>query len=297
MLTFWRDRQVYILPTSAGWGFVLLLVLLLLMAINFENNLVFALTFLLTGVMLVTMIHAWANLRALQVRVLGAPPCFAGEMAAFRIQLSAPSGREVERICLHWPPHAKGWADLLESRQCEVELSYPAVKRGWLQPAVLQVSSVFPMGLFRCWCRIPVQERALVYPQPREVRIDQDVGGSEGEGAELDLRGSDDFSGLTRFEPGMSPQHIAWKAYARGQGLQAKQYATLADEQQWLDWEAWPGFGDEARLSVLCFHAVRLGREGSVYGLRLPNQTIGPGRGDAHQQQVLKALALYGSEA
>nr|WP_286904828.1 hypothetical protein [Marinimicrobium sp.] len=47
-------------------------------------------------------------------------------------------------------------------------------------------------------------------------------------------------------------------------------------------------------MSRLCFWAVEYGKTSAEYGLRLPGLDIPLGRGQAHQERVLRALALYG---
>ena len=43
------QRNLYILPTKAGWGFCVTLLVMLLASVNYQLNLGYALTFLLGG--------------------------------------------------------------------------------------------------------------------------------------------------------------------------------------------------------------------------------------------------------
>ena len=70
--------------------------------------------------------------------------------------------------------------------------------------------------------------RCVVYPRPSErgappPPLETDTGGAQDA-----VRGDEDFAGLRAFHPGDSPRRIAWKAYAREQGLQVKVYAGTA---------------------------------------------------------------------
>ena len=57
-------RRLYILPSKAGFGFLVLVVALWLLATNFENNLIFMLCFLLVGsVRGEHSLHPWHALR------------------------------------------------------------------------------------------------------------------------------------------------------------------------------------------------------------------------------------------
>ncbi len=70
-------RRLYILPTRAGLGFGLLLLLMLVAGLNYANSLALFLTFLLTGFTLVTMHHCHRNLLGAQLVAANAPPTFA----------------------------------------------------------------------------------------------------------------------------------------------------------------------------------------------------------------------------
>ena len=50
-------RRIFILPSSRGLGFGVLVILLLLIAFVYGNNLVYLLAFLLSGVLLVTILR------------------------------------------------------------------------------------------------------------------------------------------------------------------------------------------------------------------------------------------------
>ncbi|MEX0615758.1 MAG: hypothetical protein WD177_07610, partial [Methylophaga sp.] len=62
-----------------------------------------------------------------------------------------------------------------------------------------------------------------------------------------------------------------------------------------LDWLAVADLsGIENKLSQICQWVLQAEAAGRSYSLNLPNQQIASGLGDAHRQQCLKALALYG---
>ena len=110
--------------------------------------------------------------------------------------------------------------------------------------------------------------------------------------------GQEDFSGLRSYHPGDSPQHIAWKAVARGQGLLTKQFSGRADAELWLDWHMLPSTLDvESRLSRLARWAIDAHDAGLSCGLRLPALALPPAPGDAQLSRCLEALALFDSTA
>jgi len=73
------DRNhVYILPTAAGGGFALLLVVMLLTSLNYNVSLGFLLTFVLAGVGASAMWQTHRNLVDLEVRGAAGEAVFAG---------------------------------------------------------------------------------------------------------------------------------------------------------------------------------------------------------------------------
>ncbi|MEJ2131071.1 MAG: DUF58 domain-containing protein, partial [Gammaproteobacteria bacterium] len=113
-------------------------------------------------------------------------------------------------------------------------------------------------------------------------------------GSALVRDGSDDFVGMREYVPGDSPRQINWKSWARGAGLQVKEFGGYADRRVWLDWDSLAGLDGEMRLSRLCGWALDAARQRVDYGLRLPGLSIEPDQGDRHRDEVLRALALFG---
>jgi uncharacterized protein (DUF58 family) len=99
--------------------------------------------------------------------------------------------------------------------------------------------------------------------------------------------------GLRPFEAGDSLRRIAWKAYARGQGLHTKQYAGTDVVSHVFDWDSLPALETEARLSQLCRWVLDAHECGEAFGLRLPGTRIEPNVGTAHLERCLNALALF----
>ncbi len=80
-------RRIYVLPTGLGLIWASSLLVMLLGSINYDTSLGYLLTFLLAGVALVSMLHAWRNLYGLVVRVGSPPPVHAGESLVIPVTL------------------------------------------------------------------------------------------------------------------------------------------------------------------------------------------------------------------
>ncbi len=292
------QRRIYIMPSRAGFVFLMLLLVMLILAINFQNNLMFAVTFLLASLFVVTILHTYANLSGLTIRFIRGHPCFVGEQAAFDLTLTAKGARQYESIQLRLRTGEETAVDLVEERQRSLTLYQKASRRGFLPADALQIETFYPLGLFRAWTWLQVDLKSLVYPRPVEGGRLSDLSGSgSGDQSQAHIgerHGGEEFSGLEQYQAGMSLKRVAWKNYARGQGMYAKQYVELNDNRRWLSWDLWPELSPEDRISRLTWWVLQLHRRGEEYGLLLPGIEISPDRGEAHRVRVLEALACFG---
>ncbi|NLD15561.1 MAG: DUF58 domain-containing protein [Gammaproteobacteria bacterium] len=292
-----NQRQVFIVPTRTGFAFGCALLLMLLVAINYQNSLAYALAFLLGSLGLLTALHTWRNLAGLELQGLQAEPCFAGEEAVFALALTAKGPRY--GIDLGWraPLHTR--TDVVRNQQARVLLSLPATRRGWLQAPRLRVETRFPLGIWVAWSQVDLAMRTLVYPQPLDAGLPLAAARNEddAQGLQAVARGTDDYQGLEAWQRGDSLRRVDWKAWSRGQGLWVKQFSDLLGSETLLDYSQLQG-DTEQRLSVLCFHVLRLDNALQPYTLQLPGQAVlGPDSGPAHRDSCLSALALFGREA
>jgi uncharacterized protein (DUF58 family) len=310
------QRRIFIFPSQTGFFFFLCLLIMLIASINYQNNLGYALTFLLANLFVVAVLHTYANLAGLTVTAVGAEEAFAGQRTAFRLRLTSESRRGHYGLQVGWPvprearrrqrflvglfssPQMQAIEEvgLEPGGQAELRLHLPVGKRGWFSPGRLRIESVYPLGLLRCWTWVDLDLRALVYPQPLQAGEPQGETGEEEEGLQLGGSGDDEFSGIRDYREGDNPRRVHWKSLARGQALQSKEYAAVVSDTRWLDWAQFPGLANERRLSALCYWVLDYHRRELEYGLRLPGRDLAPGKGDRHRNEALRLLALYGME-
>ncbi len=290
------QRQLYILPTRAGLLYALLLLVLLLTGINYGNGLAYALTFLLAGLAVVSMLHTHRNLHRLRIAPAAPEPVFAGEAARFPLTVNNPQARARYGVRLeHGRRTLAARLDIAAQTTVTGELSVADATRGYLAMPDFKVATLYPLGLFYAWSRrLHFDAPCLVYPRPADSSTLPETGYS-GDGLGSPAQAGDDFIGQREYTAGDSPRHINWKAAARGQGWHTKQFGGAEPLVVWLEWQATAGLDTETRLSILCRWVLDAEQRGLRYGLRLPGRRIGPSQGAAHQHECLKALALFGT--
>lgn len=289
------QRRIFIMPTPLGMIFLLVLLLMLIAAINYQNSLAYGLTFLLGSVFMVAILHTWRNLAGLILQAGGSQAVFLGEQARLQVRLES-RGRPYQAVALGWPGSGLQLVDVPAAGACAVELSLPTQRRGWLRPGRMRVESRYPLGILVAWSWVDLQLAALVYPRPVPGVLPEALGTSEEEpeGRRAAGPGIDDYQGLKPWQPGDSRRRLNWKAYSRGQGLLVKDFTAQLGQEPLLDFDEMGG-DIEARLSLLCHWVVELSARGQPFALRIGAMSIAAHVGLEHRDRCLRALALFGA--
>lgn len=290
-----NQKSIFIFPTRAGFGFLGFIVLLLLVAINFENSPVYALTFLLSSLFVVSILHTFSNLSGLKLTAAHAEPAFAGRDAIFHLVIAKNGARLYQGLQFFWPGNSPVWCGLTDKHEEWIALRYRTGPRGYCRPGRLKVQTSFPLGLLRAWTWLDLDMHTVVFPYPAKVGFVPPTSTQPHESGNTEQSGSDDFYGLRDYVAGDTVKSIAWKHYAKTGKLNTKQFIDPVDHRLWLVWDDTQG-DIEHRLSQLCYWALEAERGHSEYGLQLPGVSIAPSRDQAHLDKVLRALAVYNKQ-
>ena len=288
-----HQGRVYILPTRSGLVFGLVFFTMLLGALNYSNNMGFALAFLLTAVAVVSIHHCQRNLAGLRLSVSGLEPVFAGEPIECSLYVTNPGRGPRWQIAAGPAAERTSAVDLPGGGSAALTLRLTTDRRGRLRCPEIRVSTRHPLGLFECWALLYPERELLVYPHPAaSAAVRLPPAAADLENAGESVRGTDEFVGLRPPLPGESLSRIAWKAWARTGTLLAKDYRSGAGSA-WLDWHAVPATEPEERLSLLTRLVIDAEAAGQLYGLRLPGVEVPPMAGQSHFHRCLAVLATY----
>lgn len=291
-----QQKTIFILPTPTGITMLGVMLLMLLFAINYQNNLAYGLTFLLFSVSLLAALHTWRNLNQLILQSNPAADVFAGDSAYFNVHLSSPR-RFYQSINLSWYEQTDNQQryDVRPEAITPVTILLVQAQRGLHKTGRVKVQTVFPLGIWRAWSLVDLAQQVLVYPKPIEGAIATQAlaGDEQGNVSASDQRGTDDYDGLRDWQQGESMQRINWKVWSKTDRFVVNHFTSQQAAEHLLAYTAVAG-DMEYRLSVLCFHVLRLSQSSQIFTLQLPNQTIGPDQGELHKVACLQALAHYG---
>lgn len=291
------QRNIFIFPSLSGLTFLCLIILLWLLGTNYQNNLILALSFLLLSLMIVSILHTYANLSGLQFTLNDTTPGFVGAHAQITLTVKRTRPRHYQAVIIHWAGGASHSIDLASDAPVTLTLSVPVTQRGYADPGRLKINTVFPLGVIRAWAYLDFDTLLLGYPKPIEndkTPQQHSLDDTDDQYAVKTRPGNgDEFAGIREYQPGDSPRQINWRSLARGQGLATKLFEHNVDQYLWLDWQQFSGLSTEVRLSQMCFCVLAIEQSTMTYGLRLPGIDIAPAQGASHQQAVLSALATF----
>jgi uncharacterized protein (DUF58 family) len=294
------QRNVYILPTRAGWMFGLTLMVLLVASINYQLNLGYVLTFLLAGSGVVSMHLTHATLRGLTLHLKPIAPVFAGDPAVLDVVLTSPGAARfgIGLKISGAPDTTLTWINVPALGQAHAQVSFVPPRRGLHLVPTIGAETRFPLGLFRVWTVWRPAAPLLVYPQPERPAAALPAARAM-PGGPTQSRSADggEVEGVRAYRRGDPLKLIAWKKAAKaldaGGELVSRDTSASAHQELWLDWQACPALAPEERLSRLTGWTLAAHRAGADYGMRLPGIEIAPADGDLQRRHCLEALALW----
>lgn len=289
-----KHRTIYVFPSKQGVGYLLVVLLVWILGTNYQNNLILAFSYLLTSVLLVSIVHAFKNLLGLTFEAATVQASTLGESAIFDIQLSSQYLSTHHSVLFALGKSDSVCVDLSPKETLCVRLHAPAKQRGWQNLPRITIKSYFPFGVIRAWTYIDLAHRALVFPKPIATK-NPPLGALEGEaGNQLSQSMGDEFHGFQSYSAGAPLSQVAWKQYARGAGLHLKDYRAEQSSHYWLDWQYLSSSDTELKLSYLCYWVNEFSNNNIEFGMILPHKIIPMGQGDKHRLDALTALALFG---
>src|SRR5690606_27803990 len=159
------QKDIFILPTGAGLVFGVLLLIMLITGINYQNRLIYLMTFALGAVFVGAMHQTHRNLSGLTLSLTQAGDGTAGDEITFYLRLSAGKDQaaaislSVEDSCLD--------GVLVPARESrDVNLRGPSAHRVYLGPGRICQDARFPSGLLNASSWLRPSSAGIAYPRP-----------------------------------------------------------------------------------------------------------------------------------
>lgn len=217
----WMEPPRRLRPTRAGWWFLLGILAVGVAAVNTGNNLLYFVLGMMLGAVVVSGVLSERDLRGIDVERVVGGGVHAGTPAALAYRVSC-AGR--------WPRLAIGVRDRDADGTFGPEVLFPRLDanprrrgyertfaaRGVRRIGEVELSTLFPFGLFRKSRRIDLESEVRVRPRLPAIDLPELLVGREDGVAPATARGEGlDLFGLRDHREGDEARRIHWKASAR----------------------------------------------------------------------------------
>lgn len=289
-----HNRRLYILPTRFGYLYACMLLVLLLAAINYENSMAFALTFLLTAIGIISLWQTHKNLLGLIIQLKPPEPVFCGEEISLIFNLENPNQNTRYAVGIQYQGYYPEYSRIDPESSSDLTLQLPTQHRGLFKIAGMTLFTRYPTGLFHAWGWLKFDTPLLVYPTPLfDLQLQRSLVNDQSGKSNVDMADGDDFAGLREHRSGESLRHISWKAYAQGRGMLTKTFQGHTTPSLWIDWKDMTAASLEGKLSQMSALIILAHQQGRKFGLVLPSIRVEQDSGHAHRGHCLQQLATF----
>ncbi len=294
---FVRENRIYIIPSIRGFIFLAVVVVMILTASTYNNNLVFLLAFFLFSIFVTSMVQTHFILQGVDLDFAGADDGFEQDPMSLHFHLRQKQSRSrrglnlrsLSRKFIGLSHRLEELSPMELSKTVRIEVL--AWGRGVHSVPEVALETYYPMGLFRAWKVFRPQGLLYVYPRPHALSPLLPSSFEFGE-QELGLRSSPegDFGELKSYREGESYHQIAWKHYARTGHLFTKVHWGQEHIHYQIPWRP-EGQELEAYLSQMCQWLLVAAEENASFEMETPRGKIDGGQGPDHLRICLRALA------
>lgn len=292
------QSRIFIVPTMQGLLLLVIAALVLLLAINFESALNYALAFWLIAMLWVAVHLTYRNLSGLTISAHNGTLVKVGDTAEVGIKLHAE--KSVNRGVIELIHEQWGAVQApMDGNEFIAVLPLQSLRRGPVRPPRFRIESRFPFGLVVAWSNVQIKAQAWAYPEGKKLDRKSLSTQQDEEQESMDdhfiSQGNEDFHSLRNYVPGDPIQRLHWPGFSRDQ-LLIKTFTDYQSADEFIDWNQFPSVDAEARLAAIAQVAEEFYRQNKPFALRMPGIEISVNKGDDHLNRVHRALAEFGYE-
>jgi uncharacterized protein (DUF58 family) len=302
---FWRWRSPRTLVFGrSGWTIVFVTIGTGLGALNTGNNLLYLVLGLLLSLIVGSGVLSERCLRGVRVRRLLPDAAHAGEPFALRYELTRGSGYAFGLTVREAGGAVSGSAFVPMLRPGEtvrVRAQMTAERRGPHRLDEVEISTIFPFGIFLKTRRVELDDLLLVYPRRGFACAEppEHSGAPAGDGGDPRRRdGNADLLGLRELNDGEDARRVHWlKSATAGKLLKVEREREERRQFVLAVSDALDGDALDRRCEEIAALTRRLISRGHEVGLQAQRHRIRPGSGAGHERRMLTALAWVGFDA
>lgn len=293
-------KHIYLLPNKNGLLFIISCALMLLLGVNYENNLVLLIGIFGLSVLITSLFLTYKNLHGLSITILE-PTYEIFAEKAIPINIYIENNHNQVSKNLHFI--SNNGPDLFLTNvdpKHNTAFILSAHQRGYQTIPRLKLTSNYPLGLFTAFSYIKNDISILVLPKPicTDYTLTKNLLGyhhnsnmQSAVSSSSFVRGHDEISGLKPYRPGDSINLIAWKQLAKGRGLMLKDFSADLSMPQYLTVQSIKSSVREEQISMLTYACIDICNQGLCFGFEFEGNQLLPNSGNIHRQKILNILA------
>lgn len=292
-----EHNTIYVLPSSLGWYFIIVAILNFVMGINYQNNLILIMSYLMFVVIVLAVFMGYSNAKGLTVTFDKVLPSFSPQQPILKLNLHSNSICQSLSITYNNDLKASTHHDEISNKSISSSLPLPYETRGCYKLERIKIASNYPFGLVSVWSYLQVQTKTFVYPAHEYVLSDAHIS-SQDENTQNGMTkksGTEEFDNLLIHQPEMGLSRISWKHFAKTKQLLVKDFVDFKATYALFDFNLMSG-ATEQRLSQLCYLVCEATEHNTPFMLKLPSKLISINTGQAHKQHCLECLSSFAGE-
>ena len=298
-----QRRQLYMLPTKAGYIYSLVVFLLFLAAIKFSHQATFLLTFLLSGFALVSALHTQKNINHIHLQVKKSKAVFLGDQAQFICNISHRTEIDRKNLWLICADHQFNF-DLNKNESLQHLIKLTPSERGRYSISPVTLTSHYPLGILFGWSKaFQSNATCIVYPKPKDLLALPSLEQAESDESSKTIishsniiHRQGDIASLKPYQVGDRLRDIHWPAFAKSKQLVSKEYEQNTEPKRIFSWQQVSSLPTEDKLSQLTYWLVNAEKNQLDYQLIIPGYKSELANGSEHLHQCLSKLALWEKE-
>lgn len=288
-------NTIYVLPSKLGVSFLVVTMLNFILGINYQNNLILAMAYLMLVVMIFSLLMGYSNLKGLKIDYKNHIASYAPCSALLELQLKTE--KKCQSLQFIYENKTLTTVDEITSQKQIVNLDLGLKERGEYPLRRLKIISKYPFGLVSVWSYMQLAHTVFVYPQQLKPLHEASLQNNHNtdDGLHKNSHGSDEFDGLNIHQTGMNMKRISWKHYAKTQQLMVKEFVNYSAQSVVFDFNQLQG-NTESRLQQLSYLVTQAYSQGVSYGLQLEAGLYAISDTKEHCKQCLEALSRFAKD-
>lgn len=273
-------------PTALAWALLGTTACLLLMAMNYQNNIAYLLCSAVFSSALFAVLEARRNMRGITLQLHENPQFFANEIGTCSFICKSSQQRTHYLLQVFTQPESIVYLTHFNQRKA-ILVSLGHHQRGCYPLPPLTLRSTYPFGLIRSDITFLLAGEMTVFPQAKgNLPL---PGSSHGKDRE-----HDDFSGHRRYQVGDPVQRIDWKIIARNGPALIKQFHQgSGNHEHHFQLQALAHLTQEEALEQLCRWVCVAAEAHIPFSMHLGAVSLSSDISQAHRDRCLHSLARH----